>query len=93
MKFSDKNQEKGHNPNLRQKCGTCESPYMSVTTAFFVKTVLYSNFQTLWQDTNDRLIRQHKHIYFKFLRGKKRSDTDALCMLRASLQILHSLIS
>lgn len=27
------------------------------------------------------LIRQHKHIYFKFLGGKKMSDTDASGML------------
>lgn len=37
----------------------------------FAVTLLYSNFQILWQDINDSLIRQHKHIYFKFLGGKK----------------------
>lgn len=49
----------------------------SVTTAALM-TLLYSNFQTLWQDTNEHLANQTTHIYFKFLGGKKSLGTDAL---------------
>lgn len=65
----------------------------SVTTAALM-TLLYSNFQTLWQDTNDHLANQTTHIYFKFLGGKKKFRYRCfIYMLRASLKILHSVIA
>lgn len=59
MKFSDKNEEKGHNSNAGHICGTtCDSPAQSQPHRGFAGTLTYSNFQTLWQDTNDHLANQ-----------------------------------